>query len=225
MNWTLKHSAAFSTFLFAMGITAGIIWRFGAGSFTFFYDRWVGFCTAALLNSVLQAVYVYLASFREGKQLALGGNTGNVIYDVNFLQAQFSPNMGPNFSLQFFIGRELNPSIGSFDIKSFNELRPGLILWVLIDISMACEQALRNGGKVTDSMWLVLLFQIGYVADGLYNEASTLMLGWTYPNKRDSQQSSPLWTSPPTVSASCFLVSLIAVVTRVPLLTPMIPSR
>ncbi|EIN12735.1 ERG4/ERG24 ergosterol biosynthesis protein [Punctularia strigosozonata HHB-11173 SS5] len=142
---------AFSTFLFAMGITAGIIWRFGAGSFTFFYERWIGFCTAALLNSAIQAVYVYLASFRSGKLLALGGNTGNVIYD-------------------FFIGRELNPSIGSFDIKSFNELRPGLILWVLIDISMACEQAVRNGGRITDSMWLVLLFQIGYVADGLYNE-------------------------------------------------------
>ena len=72
--------------------------------------------------------------------------------------------------VQLFIGRELNPSIGSFDIKSFNELRPGLILWVLIDISMACEQAVRRGGKITDSMALVLLFQILYVADGLYNE-------------------------------------------------------
>ena len=73
---------------------------------------------------------------------------------------------------QFFIGRELNPSIGSFDIKSFNELRPGLILWTLIDISMVCEQAVRRGGfaNVTDSMWLVLAFQGWYVADGLYNE-------------------------------------------------------
>jgi delta14-sterol reductase len=72
--------------------------------------------------------------------------------------------------LQFFIGRELNPSIGSLDIKSFNELRPGLILWVLIDISMACEQAMRLGGRITDSMWLVLAFQTWYVSDALYNE-------------------------------------------------------
>lgn len=72
--------------------------------------------------------------------------------------------------VQFFIGRELNPSIGSFDLKSFNELRPGLILWAVIDISMACEQAVRRGGNITDSMALVLLFQILYVADGLYNE-------------------------------------------------------
>ena len=74
---------------------------------------------------------------------------------------------------QFFIGRELNPSIGSFDLKSFHELRPGLILWLLIDISMICEQAVRRGGldKVTDSMWLATGFQIFYVVDALYNEA------------------------------------------------------
>jgi hypothetical protein len=77
---------------------------------------------------------------------------------------------------QFFIGRELNPSIGSLDIKSFNELRPGLILWVLIDISMACEQAMRLGGRVTDSMWLVLAFQGWYVADALYNEVGRRFL-------------------------------------------------
>ena len=73
-------------------------------------------------------------------------------------------------SRQFYIGRELNPSIGSFDLKSFNELRPGLILWVLVDIGMACEQAVRRGGNVTDSMWLVLAFQGWYVVDALYNE-------------------------------------------------------
>ena len=74
--------------------------------------------------------------------------------------------------LKWFIGRELNPSIGSFDIKSFNELRPGLILWVLVNISMVCEQATRRGGfdKVTDSIWLIVAFQTWYVADGLYNE-------------------------------------------------------
>ncbi|KAK7463541.1 erg24, C-14 sterol reductase [Stygiomarasmius scandens] len=144
---------AFSTFLLALGLTTGWIYRFGPESFTFLYEKWIGFVTASVLMSVAQAIFVYVMSFQEGKLLALGGNTGNFIYD-------------------FYIGRELNPSIGSFDIKSFNELRPGLILWALIDISMACEQAVRRGGfaNVTDSMWLVLLFQIGYVADGLYNE-------------------------------------------------------
>lgn len=30
----------------------------------------------------------------------------------------------------FFTGHELNPRIGSFDLKYFCELRPGLIGWV-----------------------------------------------------------------------------------------------
>lgn len=32
----------------------------------------------------------------------------------------------------FFMGRELNPRIKSFDIKFFCEMRPGLIGWVSI---------------------------------------------------------------------------------------------
>ncbi|KAH7927577.1 ERG4/ERG24 ergosterol biosynthesis protein [Leucogyrophana mollusca] len=144
---------AFSTFLLALGVTSGYIWRNGPESFTFIYQKWVGFVTASLVMSVVQGLVVYIASFRQGALLALGGNSGNPIYD-------------------FYIGRELNPSIGSFDVKSFNELRPGLILWVLVNISMICEQAVRRGGlaNVTDSMWLVLAFQTWYVADGLYNE-------------------------------------------------------
>jgi hypothetical protein len=151
---TIKYKCnAFSTFLLALGIVTGIIVRFGPASFTLIFEKWAGFVTASILMSVFQAIWCYLGSFREGRLLALGGNSGNPIYD-------------------FYIGRELNPSIGSFDIKSFNELRPGLILWVLVNISMACEQAVRRGGLggVTDSMWLVLAFQTWYVADALYNE-------------------------------------------------------
>lgn len=73
---------AFSTLLLALGITAGIIIRFGAHAFTFFYDKWVGFLTASLIMAIVQALGCYLGSFRQGKLLALGGNSGNVIYDV-----------------------------------------------------------------------------------------------------------------------------------------------
>ncbi|KAJ7104055.1 ERG4/ERG24 ergosterol biosynthesis protein [Mycena belliarum] len=145
---------AFSTFLLALGLTAGTVYRYGPQSFTFLHDKFVGFITAAILMSVVQGVACYAASFRPGALLALGGNSGNPIYD-------------------FYIGRELNPfSYGTFDLKTFNELRPGLILWVLIDVSMVCEQATRRGGfsQVTDSMWLTLIFQTIYVADGLYFE-------------------------------------------------------
>ncbi|KAJ7037473.1 ergosterol biosynthesis ERG4/ERG24 [Mycena alexandri] len=144
---------AFSTFILALGLTLGNISLFGPQSFTFLHDKFLGFITASIIMAVVQAVACYAASFRQGALLALGGNTGNHIYD-------------------FFIGRELNPSIGSFDVKTFNELRPGLILWTLINISMVCSQAVRRGGfaNVTDSLWLVVLFQGAYVADSLYNE-------------------------------------------------------
>ncbi|ETW82092.1 hypothetical protein HETIRDRAFT_318728 [Heterobasidion irregulare TC 32-1] len=146
---------AFSTSLLALGLATGYIMRFGVQSFTFFYEHWVGFVTAALLNSILQGLLWYGLSFCQGKLLALGGNSGNPIYD-------------------FYIGRELNPTVLGLDIKSFNELRPGMILWLLIDISMACEQATRLGGRITDSMGLVLFFQSLYIMDALYNEPAIL---------------------------------------------------
>ncbi|KAL1724466.1 ergosterol biosynthesis ERG4/ERG24 [Schizophyllum commune] len=144
---------ALPTAMLTLGLTFGYIFQNGPEKFTFIYHHWIGLVTASLIWSTVLALYVYAMSFKKGKLLAEGGNSGNPIYD-------------------FFIGRELNPSIGSFDIKSFNELRPGLILWMLIDISMVCEQAVRRGGfdKVTDSMWLVLAFHCWYVMDSLYNE-------------------------------------------------------
>ncbi|KAF5346648.1 hypothetical protein D9758_013196 [Tetrapyrgos nigripes] len=144
---------AFQTFLLSLALASAYIIQFGPDSFTFVYHKWVGFITASIIMAFIQAGFVYVMSFRPGKLLALGGNTGNHVYD-------------------FFIGRELNPSIGSFDIKSFNELRPSLITWAFIDISMACEQAVRRGGwgNVTDSMWIVLIGQIWYIGDALWNE-------------------------------------------------------
>lgn len=58
----------------------------------------------------------YVSSFfPAGKILAKGGNTGSAVYD-------------------YFIGRELNPRIGSLDLKEFCELRPGLIGWLVINL-------------------------------------------------------------------------------------------
>ena len=155
----------------ALGLTTGYIVRFGVESFTFFYDHWVGFVSAALSMSFLQGVLWYALSFQEGKLLAVGGNSGNFIYDVRLVIAMSSSTI--NTFRKFYIGRELNPTVGSLDIKSFNELRPGMILWLLIDISMACAQATRLGGHITDSMIIVLLFQGLYITDALYNEVST----------------------------------------------------
>jgi len=62
----------------------------------------------------------------------------------------------------FFIGRELNPRVGgSFDVKFFCELRPGLIGWVALNAAMAAKQfELNNHSYVSPSMLLVLSFQV-----------------------------------------------------------------
>jgi hypothetical protein len=62
--------------------------------------------TTPSLLSQISSVYVYAMSFLRGAVLAEGGQSGNPLYD-------------------FFIGRELNPRLGTFDWKYFCELRPG----------------------------------------------------------------------------------------------------
>ncbi|CEI90830.1 hypothetical protein RMCBS344292_05140 [Rhizopus microsporus] len=98
--------------------------------------------------------YKLNGSFGSNKLLALGGNTGNPIYD-------------------FMIGRELNPRIGSFDIKFFTELRPGLIGWLVINYCLAAKQYL-DLGYITNTMILVQFFQTWYVIDSLWNEEAVL---------------------------------------------------
>ena len=70
--------------------------------------------TGSILVAGLLSVYLYAASFGQGKMLAAGGNSDYHVYN-------------------FFIGRELNPrfSGSNFDLKEFCELKPGLIGWVV----------------------------------------------------------------------------------------------
>ncbi len=64
----------------------------------------------------------------------------------------------------YFAGAALNPRTGKIDWKFFCESRPGMILWVLIDLSFAAAQLERHG-QISNAMWLVCAFQILYVAD------------------------------------------------------------
>ncbi|KAJ2766767.1 erg24, C-14 sterol reductase [Coemansia nantahalensis] len=110
---------------------------------------------ASVLFATAQAALVYLYSFRRGPVLlALAGNSGNPVYD-------------------FFIGRELNPRIGALDLKFFNELRPGIMGWVLLNASFALKQRAAFGA-VSASMWLAILPQIAYCIDTLVFERCVL---------------------------------------------------
>ncbi|KAI8382992.1 ergosterol biosynthesis ERG4/ERG24 [Blakeslea trispora] len=118
------------------------------------YDHYTGLVLASIIFSYVIAIGVYIGSFTPGKLLALGGNTGNPIYD-------------------FMIGRELNPRVESFDVKFFTELRPGLIGWITLNFCLAAKQYL-DLGYITNAMALTQFFQAFYVADSLWNEEAAL---------------------------------------------------
>ncbi|ORZ15084.1 ergosterol biosynthesis ERG4/ERG24 [Absidia repens] len=120
----------------------------------FVYDHWVGLATTSILFSYAIALFVYLGSFAPGALLALGGNSGNILYD-------------------YMIGRELNPRVGDFDIKFFTELRPGMIGWQVLNLCFAAKQYL-DLGYITNSMILVQAFQTWYIVDSLWNEECVL---------------------------------------------------
>ncbi|KAJ9450563.1 Delta(14)-sterol reductase [Diplonema papillatum] len=124
---------------------------------TFIYDRYLQLAFASFVVSLLLSVWVYLRSFRSGPDEALlapGGTTGNAVYD-------------------FFVGRELNPRVGSFDIKEFCELRPGLIGWCVVNIAMAQAQY-KVHGSVSWSMLFIVVGEGLYIWDALYNEKAIL---------------------------------------------------
>uniref|UniRef100_A0A8C0MUN9 Delta(14)-sterol reductase TM7SF2 n=1 Tax=Canis lupus familiaris TaxID=9615 RepID=A0A8C0MUN9_CANLF len=110
---------------------------------------------AATFTTFIFSLFLYLkALVAPASALAPGGNSGNPIYD-------------------FFLGRELNPRVWSFDFKYFCELRPGLIGWVLINLAMLMQEAELRGSPSL-AMWLVNGFQLLYVGDALWHEEAVL---------------------------------------------------
>jgi protein-S-isoprenylcysteine O-methyltransferase Ste14 len=78
-----------------------------------------------------------------------------------------------NWLEAYTLGGCRNPRLGRFDLKFFCESRPSMILWVLIDLSLAAKQ-LEMHGTISNAMILVCFFQILYVADYFYFEDAIL---------------------------------------------------
>lgn len=123
----------------------------------YLYDHFLQFAVSAATFSVFLSIYLYVRSLKAPKEeLSPGGNSGNFVYDL-------------------FIGRELNPRIGHFDLKYFCELRPGLIGWVVINLVMLlAEMKIQDRNVPSLSMILVNSFQLLYVVDALWNEEAVL---------------------------------------------------
>ncbi|KAJ3115286.1 hypothetical protein HK100_001410 [Physocladia obscura] len=172
---------AFSAFVASYMALAAACAYYGPAPLLWVANNNLALCVASTLLSVLQSVLLYAASFRSVSVgpsnktrvpalLAVGGNSGYPIYD-------------------FFIGRELNPRFYSFDIKYFCELRPGLIGWSVLNAANAIKQGVVVSASsidsaavswplifssISNSMWLVLIFQLYYVIDAVWNEPAIL---------------------------------------------------
>jgi len=158
---------AFSSAMFIMTILAAGTLTQGAQFpvWTFINDNYLGLLTSNIIIAGALASYTYLDSFRvkqndsSGRLLADGGVTGNLVYD-------------------WYIGRELNPRVtlpgcGEIDIKTFMELRPGMLGWVILDLAFIAAQY-RTYGKITDSILLTTFTQAVYTFDALYMESAIL---------------------------------------------------
>ncbi|XP_032090108.1 delta(14)-sterol reductase TM7SF2-like [Thamnophis elegans] len=143
--------------LYAVLVTAVML---GAGlarglRLSYIYDHILQLAFAAtVLAFVLSALLYFKALLAPEAALAPSGNSGNLIYD-------------------FFMGHELNPRFGLFDLKVFFELRPSLLGWALINMAMlAKETELR--GSPSLAMILVNAFQLLYVMDAFWREEAVL---------------------------------------------------
>ena len=124
--------------------------RLGWVSPTAAYDHFGPLLTTANLVAFAFAAVLYLRERHAADRRA----TGHPIAD-------------------YYAGVSLNPRVRDFDLKFFCEGRPGLILWVLFDLSFAAAQYERHG-TITTPMILVVAFQVAYVADYFFHEAAIL---------------------------------------------------
>ena len=137
-------------------------WQLGMAPLHLLYKYYGDLALAAIAWCTILAVFLYIKSFSSKPDviLAAGGNSGKHIYD-------------------FYMGRELNPRpqlfslFSNFDWKEFCELRPGLIGWVILNMSFVVTQQ-QNLGYVSGSMILINIFQGIYVWDALYQEKAIL---------------------------------------------------
>jgi delta14-sterol reductase len=140
----------------------------------FLWDNYLQIITANLIICMVLATFVYAKSFSvpepgqlnpELRELAPGGQTGNALYD-------------------FFIGRELNPRVQlpipfvdeasrTVDINVWCEMRPGLLGWIILNLSNMARQY-RTYGYISNSIALSTAFQTFYVLDALYMERAVL---------------------------------------------------
>lgn len=150
LDYKLNGHLAFWVSLLVVGLGSA-----NSDRLSFVYDNFIELAVASCTLSLILGIGLYAASFRRPEPvLANPGSTGVAVYDC-------------------FMGRELNPRIGSFDLKYFCELRPGLIGWLVLNLG-CCAKRKQLRGAIGLPLSLVTLFQGIYVWDALCFEKAIL---------------------------------------------------
>jgi hypothetical protein len=130
------------------------------------YDNFLPLVSSMSVFSALLSVFLYIHSYR-----LVAGDTAGIDFEAE-PERLLAHNSG-RFFYDFFLGRALNPRVGSFDLKYFCELRPGLLLWLLMNLSLSAA-AFSRFGTLPISNVLIVLFHSVYVLDALSVEAAIL---------------------------------------------------
>lgn len=140
--------------LLALGLTVAVfcvvVWS-GWLSPGFLFDQFGALVTTSNIVVLLGCLWIMALGRQQASREEL---------ELNWLEA-------------YTVGACRNPRIGRFDLKFFCESRPSMILWVLIDLSLAAKQYELHG-TVSNAMLLVCFFQILYVTDYFYFEDAIL---------------------------------------------------
>ena len=121
---------------------AGAFW-FHWFSPTIIFDHWLGLLVSANI---------------------LGWGLSFLVYAKAYLWPSFAQDrkFSGNFLYDFYMGIELNPRFGPWDLKLFFNGRPGIVAWTLINLSFAFAQY-HQYGYVTNSMIILNILQGLYV--------------------------------------------------------------
>jgi protein-S-isoprenylcysteine O-methyltransferase Ste14 len=138
------------SFLFTLGVVAGLV-ALGWLDATVLYDQ---------LGPLLSVVNIFTFTF------------AGFLYFWGLKGADWERPTGRPF-YDYFMGTALNPRIGSLDLKLFCEARPGMVFWMLMNLSMAAKQYELHG-IVTVPMLLVVGFQSIYLIDYFIHEEAVL---------------------------------------------------
>ncbi|PGH09599.1 hypothetical protein AJ79_05655 [Helicocarpus griseus UAMH5409] len=146
-----KINGLLASFVTALSFVAISFYR-GSFASTFVAANWASFIAMFNIYGLFLTLALYVKAHTWSSHPKDRKFSGSTLYDI-------------------YMGIELNPRFGqSWDFKLFNNGRPGIIGWILIDASFTALQYYRHG-YITNSILIADILHLVYIIDFFFNEA------------------------------------------------------